>query len=252
MIHGVLAFTALAQSAPTNAAAITSVWDYAVKGGVVMIPIALCSLIAVALFAERLISLQRRKVMPPAFMDGLRQVLSGGDVRKAIDFCRSLPSPIARIAEAGLRRWNSPIEYVEKHIAEAGQREAILLRKYLRGLSVIAAVSPLLGLLGTIFGMIKAFQTVAAAGEALGRTELLAEGIYEAMITTAAGLIVAIPTLLAHHFLASRVDGMVLDMDRACIDLVENRGAGERPVITPEEVVPDAIGVEPAAEPVLA
>ena len=89
-------------------------------------------------------------------------------------------------------------------------------------LTVIAGVAPLLGLLGTIFGMINAFQTVAISPDALGKTELLAEGIYQAMITTAAGLIVAIPVVIAHHWLAARIDGLVMEIDRVTVDFVES------------------------------
>lgn len=212
-------------SAPAQAGLVSTVWDLTIKGGPVMVPIAICSLVALALVVERLLSLQRAKVMPPAFVAGVRPAVSRGQAA-ALEFCRSNPSPIARVLEAGIRRWDRPIEQVEKHITEAGLRETTLLRKNFRGLVVITAVSPLLGLLGTIFGMITAFRTVAASADALGRTELLAGGIYEAMVTTAAGLIVAIPTLLTYHALAAKVDRLVFDMDAACIDLVEAHDGG--------------------------
>jgi biopolymer transport protein ExbB len=174
-------------SSPGPVGLMSTVWDLTLKGGPVMVPIAICSLVALALVVERLWSLQRAKVMPPAFVAGVRPALSRGQ-GAALDFCRSHPSPISRVLEAGIRRWDRPLEQVEKHITEAGLRETTLLRTNFRGLVVITAVSPLLGLLGTIFGMITAFRTVAASGDALGRTELLAGGIYEAMVTTAAGL----------------------------------------------------------------
>lgn len=208
------------QGAPAHAGLVSTVWDLTIKGGPVMIPIAICSLVALALVVERLLSLKREKVMPTAFVTGVRPALSRGQ-SAALEFCRSHPSPIARVLEAGIRRWDRPLEHVEKHITEAGLRETTLLRKNFRGLVVITAVSPLLGLLGTVFGMITAFRTVAASADALGRTELLAAGIYEAMVTTAAGLIVAIPTLLTYHALAAKVDRLVFDMDAACIDLIE-------------------------------
>ncbi|MCC6229912.1 MAG: MotA/TolQ/ExbB proton channel family protein [Phycisphaerales bacterium] len=212
--------TPTTQGTPAQAGLVATVWDLTIKGGPVMIPIAICSLVALALVVERLLSLKREKIMPTAFVTGVRAALSRGQ-SAALDFCRSHPSPIARVLEAGIRRWDRPLEHVEKHITEAGLRETTLLRKNFRGLVVITAVSPLLGLLGTIFGMITAFRTVAASADALGRTELLAAGIYEAMVTTAAGLIVAIPTLLTYHALAARVDRLVFDMDAACIDLIE-------------------------------
>lgn len=228
----VFAQVVLAQSQPPAPVTVGSVWDFVVKGGIVMIPIGVCSLVAIALAVERTVSLRRTRVIPPQFVRGLRAALGEGDVARGLEFCRATPCPIAHIAEAGLRKWTEPPERVEKHITQAGQREVHLLRKYLRGLSVIAAVSPLLGLLGTIFGMIKAFQTVAASAEALGRTELLAAGIYEAMITTAAGLIVAIPALMAYHYLAGKIDRLVFEMDAVCLELVERHG---RP--NPERIV---------------
>jgi biopolymer transport protein ExbB len=223
----------------------STVWDLAIKGGPVMIPIAICSLVALALVVERLLSLRRVKVMPPEFVAGIRPALSRGQAA-ALEFCRSHDSPSARVLEAGIRRWDSSAEQVEKRITEAGLRETTLLRKNFRGLVVISAVSPLLGLLGTIFGMITAFRTVAASADALGKTELLASGIYEAMVTTAAGLIVAIPTLLIYHALAAKVDRLVFDMDAACIDLVEAHAdscaagrtiADERVAGTPQAVM---------------
>jgi biopolymer transport protein ExbB len=144
-----------------------------------------------------------------------------GDRAAALEFCRRHPSPVSHVIAAGIRRLGEPIDLLEKHIEDAGEREAMKLRRFLRVLSVIAAVSPLLGLLGTIFGMITAFQTVAASAEALGKTELLARGIYEAMITTAAGLIVAIPSLVFYHWISARIDRLVMEIDHLCVEFVE-------------------------------
>lgn len=234
----------VAAAAPTNppvidSAAITSVWDFAVKGGVLMIPIGICSIIALALGVERLLSLRRSRITPPGFIEGLPVAVKDAtaDQSPALEYCRNRPSPIARICEAGLKRWDRTTEAIEKAIVEQGQREVATMRKHLRALAVIAAVCPLLGLLGTTFGMIRAFQTVATAPEALGRTEMLAGGIYEAMITTAAGLIVAIPTLILYHFLSSKIDRLVFEMDTACVGLIEQRD-GIAPPAAPKPVVP--------------
>ena len=125
------------------------------------------------------------------------------------------------------RRWVHPDlhallasaeELVEKDLADTGQWEVLQLRKRLRVLSVCASVSPLMGLTGTIFGMIRAFQTVAMSGESLGKAELLAEGIYEAMVTTAAGLLVAIPAMICYHWLSARIERLASDLDRAAVD----------------------------------
>lgn len=214
----------LAQAAAPapNAATIGSVWDFIVKGGVVMIPITLCSLVALAIIVERLLCLRRSNVIPPGFLVGVKAAMGPRrNIAGALEYSRCANAPIGNIFAAALDRAGEPIERLERYIEQAGDHEVASLRKYLRTLSVIASVSTLLGLLGTIFGMIKAFQTVAASGEALGRTELLAKGIYEALITTAAGLIVAIPVIIAYHALAAKIEQLVREMDGATVEFIE-------------------------------
>jgi biopolymer transport protein ExbB len=215
----------LAQAAPPPASTLGSVWDLMVKGGPVMIPIAGASLVAIAVIIERSVSLRRSRVIPPGFVTGIQAVMAGAASadrqRLGLEFCKNNPSPIGAVFAAALRRMREPLDVLERHIEEEGQREALKLRKYLRVLSVISSVATLLGLLGTIFGMITAFQTVAASGEALGKTELLARGIYEALITTAAGLIVSIPAVLGYHYFAARVEALVAEIDRVTCDFVE-------------------------------
>lgn len=227
--------TRLVQAAPpageggvSSAVQVQSVWDFLVKGGIMMIPIGLCSLVALALMAERLLVLRRGRVIPPEFLRGLRATYQQhpGDHGRALAYCRRNASPVAKVFAAGIKRLGADLAMVEKHIQETGEREVLKLRRFLRGLSVIAAVTPLLGLLGTILGMIKAFQTVALAGESLGKAELLAKGIYEAMITTAAGLIVAIPVLVAYHWISARIDRLVAEMDQMTVDFVEEHAEG--------------------------
>lgn len=219
------AFSALAQvgAEPGATTPSTSLWELALKGGPMMVPIALCSLVALAVVFERLATLRKGSIIPPKFMAGLKKILveHPGDRERALEYCRTSNSPIGRICEAGLSRPGRTIETIEKRITEAGEHEVLRLRKYLRSLSVIAAVSPLLGLTGTIFGMIRAFQTVAFSGEALGKTEQLAGGIYEAMVTTAAGLIVAIPALIFYNLISAKIDRLVAEMDRASIEFAE-------------------------------
>lgn len=215
----------VAADAP-DSVSLPSIWDFMLKGGPVMIPIGVCSLVAVTVFIERLISLRRRNVIPPGFLPGLKKVLGSGDGDRAeaLEYCEADGSPIAKIFAAGIKRLGSPVEQMEKRIQEAGEREVYNLRRYLRVLAVIASIAPLMGLLGTIFGMIEAFQTVATSGEALGKAELLAKGIYQAMITTAAGLTLAIPVLIAHHWLSAKIEGLVSEMDRVTLAFVEEYG----------------------------
>ena len=211
---------------------VQNVMDFVQKGGVMMIPIGLCSLIALTVIIERRISLRRKNVIPPAFMPGLTKVLNDkpGDTEAAMGYCRRSNSAIANVLAAGIRKIDrcSP-EIVEKAIEEAGEREVLKLRKHLRALAVIASVTPLMGLLGTIIGMITAFQTVAISGEALGKTEMLAGGIYEAMITTAAGLSVAIPVLICYHWISATIDTLVADIDHMSVDFVDEFGDGHWP-----------------------
>ncbi len=227
-----------ANAAPTEAASaggVDSVWDFVVKGGPMMVPIAIASFIALTVILERLVSLRRSRVIPPEFLPGLKNVIDDQrkERRAAVEYCRNNGSPIAAVFEAGIKRLGHSVELVEKHVQEAGERVVLHLRKYLRALSVIASIAPLMGLLGTIFGMIRAFQTVAGSGEALGRTELLAEGIYEALITTAAGLLIAIPVLIAYHWLSSKIERLVSDIDAMAVDFIDEYAHAAAPSFPP-------------------
>lgn len=210
-------------AAPASPVEVRSLWEFVVAGGPMMIPIGLCSLVALTVVIERLVSLRRRSVIPSSFLPGLTKRLTNGaaDRDDALEYCQENGSPVANVFAAGIKKLGRSVELVEKHIEETGQREVLKLRRYLRSLSVIASIAPLMGLLGTIFGMITAFQTVATSSEALGKAELLAKGIYEAMITTAAGLIVAIPVLIAYHWLLAKIDGLVTEIDQMTVDFVE-------------------------------
>jgi len=238
-----------------------SVFDLTVKGGIMMIPIAVCSLIVVAVVAERASVLRPAKIVPPGFEKRLKKTMDAGEgaggaeaVGKARELCRKTPSPAARVVDAGLDKLGHRHEVVEKHMAAAGENEVFAMRKRLRTLTVIAAVAPLMGLTGTIFGMIRAFQTVASSGESLGKAELLAGGIYEAMITTAAGLLVAMPALIFYHWLASKVERLTRELDRIAVWFVEryvlepvgSRGAGATPeIVVNRGAAEDAIAPAP-------
>lgn len=199
---------------------VTSIWDFVVKGGIVMVPIGLCSLVTIAVAVERAVTLRRSAVLPAPLVAALR----GGDERASAAACAAHPSPLARLATAALRKRSAGSEAVAKAIDDAEEREFLGLRKRLRAFTLVVALAPLLGLLGTIFGMIKAFQTVALSAEALGRTELLAGGIYEAMVTTAAGLVVAIPALLLYHWFAAATERRLLEMDGLVREFAEVDG----------------------------
>lgn len=219
-----------------DAVRVDSIWDFVVKGGPVMFPIGLCSMVALTVIVERSLSLRRRRVIPPGFTTGLEAIVrSGGDVNDAaLRYCRDQGGAVAEIFSAAIRKWRDPLDVLERHVQEAGERAVFHLQRGLRVLSVTASLSTMLGLLGTIFGMINAFQTVATSQQALGKTELLAKGIYEAMITTAAGLLVAIPAIAAHQALSARVDHLVHALDQMIMDFVESQRSPRVPVVGQE------------------
>ncbi|MBK7403052.1 MAG: MotA/TolQ/ExbB proton channel family protein [Phycisphaerales bacterium] len=222
----------LAQSSPASAdVAVQSVWDFVEKGGIMMIPIALCSLAAIAVVCERLIVLRRARIIPAGIADRCDAAIAEG--RSAEEFRDAERSPAGRMLGAGMEKLGHDVGVVEKHIGAEGEHEVYTMRRRLRVLVVITALSPLLGLTGTIFGMIRAFQTVALSADALGKAELLARGIYEAMITTAAGLLVAMPTLVAFHFLAGRVEHMAHELDRLAVWFVGRHAQKPATIVAP-------------------
>lgn len=207
-------------------AQLESVWDFVVKGGPTMVAIGACSLVALTVIVERLVVLRRRAIIPAGFVEGLLALAADRD--KALAYCDASGSPAARVLRAAIARRGEPIERVEKAVGEVGRRELIRMRHRMRVMGALPQVSTMLGLLGTIFGMIKTFQAVAASGQALGKTELLAKGIFEAWTCTAAGLLVAIPVLVAYHALMGRIDARLVDLDRLAEDWVSREEGRER------------------------
>ncbi|MCE5327304.1 MAG: MotA/TolQ/ExbB proton channel family protein [Planctomycetaceae bacterium] len=191
------------------------------KGGVVMIPIFLVSIVAVAVAIERFLTLRRSKVIPPTFIEGLKLAFAGDPSRtaEAIAYCDSNPCPLSQVIKGGIRRLDHGYDAVEKGIEDAGGREVYKLKRSLRPLISMAAIEPLLGLLGTVYGLITCFETASAATK--DKTQGLARGIYEAMVTTAAGLTIAIPILIVVQILASKVDMLVDNMDDQAIEFLE-------------------------------
>jgi len=207
-------------------------------GGILMWPLAFCSLVGLTFVFERLISLRWSRVIPGAFVKRLLEQVREGDLDRprALEVCQQNHSPAAEVLGAAVRKWGRSAVEVEQGILDAGERATNGLRRYLRVFTALTVISPLLGLLGTVFGMIEAFNAVAAS-EALGRPELLAKGISRALLNTAFGLAVAIPAQSFYFFFVSRVDRLVIEMDRLGQELVElisaeglqNRGDETRP-----------------------
>ena len=206
--------------------------------GPLMIPLGVCSLLLLTFVFERFISLRRAKVVPKPFVTRFMQQMHLGELNReeALALCAENNSPIARVFVGALRKWGRPAVEVEQGIIDAGERVTNELRRYLRVLNGVATISPLLGLLGTVVGMIRAFNAIATS-DALGRPQLLASGISEALLTTAGGLCVAIPALIFYLFFISRVDRLVIEIDAAGQEVVNLISAEEleaKPVKTSE------------------
>ena len=189
------------------------------SGGWVMVPILLCSIIATAIIAERFWTLRPKRVAPENLVVQVWNLARAGQLGE--DRVRALrkSSPLGRILAAGLVNMGRGREAMKESIEDVGRHVVHELDRYLNTLGTIAAISPLLGLLGTVLGMIKVFTVITTQG--VGNPGMLAGGIAEALITTAAGLMVAIPSLLFYRFLRGRVDELVITMEQEAIKLIE-------------------------------
>jgi len=210
----------------------SSLFDMLVAGGPLMIPILLASFLLVLITFERLISLRRRRVVPRLFVERfLLQLREGAlDRADALKRCDDEPSFVAQVFTAALRKWGKPAVEVEQAVLDEGERVANVLRKYLRVMNGISTVSPLLGLAGTVWGMMRAFNVIATTS-ALGRAEMLAGGISVALVTTASGLMVAIPAMILYMFFVGRVDSLVMEIDgygQELVNLISAEGLEER------------------------
>lgn len=203
-------------------------WDIIQDGGLLMIPLAVCSLMLVTLIFERTISLRRGRIIPRPFVRRFLEQIRGGELDRegALELCEENGSPVATVFAGAVRKWGRPGVEVEQAIIDSGERATNGLRRYLRIFNGIATISPLLGLLGTVVGMIRAFNAIATS-DAMGRPELLANGISQALLTTAAGLSVAIPALIFYMYFVSRVDRLIIDIDALAQQLVNVISAEE-------------------------
>lgn len=192
------------------------------KGGAIIYPIILCSVIAFGIILERLYYLHKIKIDAVIFMNSIETALKHNKIAEAVKICEDTPGPIARIIKAGLLKHDRPRQEMREAIEDAGQQEVPRLEKYIKILATIAHIAPLLGLLGTVVGMANAFQVIQVKAAALSpvNTADLAGGVWQALLTTAAGLIVAIPVIVAYHYLVSKVHDFVLEMERSATELI--------------------------------
>jgi biopolymer transport protein ExbB len=199
-------------------------------GGPLMIPIGACSFILMVFVFERTIALRRGRVIPRPFVRRFLEQIREGQLDRAAaaELCAENGSPVAEVFAGAVNKWGRTSVEVEQAIIDAGERVTNGLRAYIRLFNGISTITPLLGLLGTVFGMIEAFNAIATA-DAMGRPELLAGGISKALLTTAAGLTVAIPALAAYLFFVGRVDKLVIEIDSLGQQLVSLIAADARP-----------------------
>lgn len=200
------------------------------KGGVIMWPILICSIVALAIAIERFYSLRRVSIDTREFMDVIRTAMRQNRVQEAVEICDETNAPISRIVKAGLLKYNRSKEDIREAIEDAGHLEVPRLERYMSALATCANIAPLLGLLGTVQGMINCFATIEHKQGQVNPSDL-AEGIATALITTFAGLTVAIPTLVVYNYLVSRVENMVVEMEISSSELIDvlthNRGERE-------------------------
>lgn len=201
-------------------------WDFMVKGGPIMWLILICSVLAVGILIERLISLRQEQIDTQSFMDQISKSIRRNKIKEALDLCDRTHGPIANILKAGILKHDRPRSEVREVIEDAAMREVPRLEKNLPVLATVAHIAPLLGLLGTVTGMVSAFQVIENKASALNPINPgdMAGGVWEALLTMAFGLCVAIPTFVAYNYLVSRVDGFVLDMERSATELLNMLG----------------------------
>lgn len=191
--------------------------------GPLMYAILLCSFLLVTFFLERCISLRRRRVIPRPFVTRFLTQLREGqlDRQQALELCKENGSPVATVFAGAVRKWGRPGVEIEQGVIDAGERATNGLRRYLRVFYGVATVGPLLGLMGTVLGMIQTFNVIAdPASDALGRAAPLAGGIAKALLNTAGGLAIAIPASILYVFFVSRVDKLVIEIDRLAQEVV--------------------------------
>lgn len=226
-----LLFSLLAQTnmvEPVQAAALDAqaavpplnLWSLSLKGGFIMIPIVLLSLVTIYIFVERLLVLRDAARQDNTFMQRIKDYIHAGDVESALNLCKKNPTPVARLIEKGITRLGRPMNDVLVAIENVGNIEVAKLERRFTWIATTAGGAPMLGFLGTVTGMVSAFYSMAAAGEVADITTL-SSGIYEALVTTVAGLVVGIIALFAYNYLVSRVNTVVNQLEASTMEFMD-------------------------------
>jgi biopolymer transport protein ExbB len=188
------------------------------KGGIVMIPLLLGSILTLAIVIERAISLRPKKIIIPEIVTAVERIKCPDDIRVAESICETHPGTFANVMLPALRNKDLNREELKEFIIDQGRQEVRTLERGLVGLETIAGVAPLLGLMGTVVGMIKVFNVISQQG--LGQANVLSQGISEALITTVTGLAIGIPALIAYNFFTSKAEGVVMDIEKYTASLL--------------------------------
>lgn len=207
-------------AAATTAEQSISMWSLVMAGGPLMIPLAICSVIAIYIFVERLLTVNKANVSSDAFMGRVKELVLKGDINGAKLLCAQHDTPVARMIEKGVSRIGSPLKTIEASIENVGKIEVFRLEKNLSVLATIAGAAPMIGFLGTVIGMVSAFIAIAQE-EGSVSPRLLADGIYTAMVTTVAGLVVGIIAYLGYNYLVTRVSKIIHKMEYSSIEFID-------------------------------
>ncbi|MEI6815967.1 MAG: MotA/TolQ/ExbB proton channel family protein [Bacteroidota bacterium] len=196
-----------------------NLWDLASKGGWVMVPILLLSLISIYFIIERLAVIMKMRKLEPGFMSNIKNFILSGNVAAARELCKNSSSPEARMIDKGLSRIGKPIAEVEKALEAVGKQEVYRLEKNLNILSIVAGIAPLFGFIGTILGVIKIFYNISLADNiSIG---LISGGLYQKMVTSAAGLMVGVVAFIGFHWLNLMVDKIVHRIETNAAEFVD-------------------------------
>lgn len=199
-----------------------SLWRVFLAGGPVMWPILLCSVFALAIILEKIFHLHKIKIDTQEFLKNILDKMKRHEIKEALKVCEETPSPIANILKAGILKYDRSRQQIKEAIEDASLYEIPRLEKNLHALATIAHISPLLGLLGTVTGMVRSFQVIQAKSTSFRPVSPgdLAGGIWEALLTTVAGLVVAIPAFVAYNYLVNRINNFILEMEKTATEFV--------------------------------
>jgi biopolymer transport protein ExbB len=207
-----------------------TLWQLFIAGGPLMWPILFCSIASLAIILERFYFLSRAKINAPMLLNKIIECLKDNNIQEAINICDKTSSPVGRMLKAGILKYGRPREQIKETLEDISLYEIPILEKRMTFLATIAHISPLLGLLGTVIGILRSFQMIqlkAGSASAISPADL-AGGIWEALLTTVFGLFVAISTYIFYNFLVSKINSIVLDMERSATEFINFATEGRR------------------------